>query len=187
MVSPFFPVELADLPSVKIIRSLKESEVVIYSEEEANPQIISLYHNNHIIQKAPLKVYMLKSFSHPNGGVYLYKVVYNNKSIVYATDTEGYVGTHRKLIKFAYKCDLLIHDSQYFHKDYISEIFPVQGFGHSTVQMATEVAREAQVKRLALFHYDPSYDDDTVAHMEKEAKKLFPHSVASYENLTLEI
>lgn len=187
MVSPFFPVEMADLPSVRIIRSLKESEAVIYSEEEANPQIVSFYQNSHLINKAPLKVYVLKSFAHPNGGVYLYKVVYHNKSIVYATDTEGYVGTHRKLIKFAYKCDLLIHDSQYFHKDYISEVFPVQGFGHSTVQMAVEVAKEAQVKKLALFHYDPAYNDDTVALMEKEAKKLFPNSLAAYENLTIEI
>jgi len=187
MVSPYFPVELAELPSVKIIRSLKETECVIYPSKEANPQIVSILHDIKTIDSAPLKVYILKSLAHPNGGVYIYKVVYNNKKVVYATDIEGFLGGDRKLISFAYKADLLIHDSQYFHEDYISDIFPVQGFGHSTVQMATDVAKQAKVKKLALYHFDPSYDDNTIEKMEKIAQKEFPNTFAAYENLTIEI
>jgi len=187
MVSPYFPVELSELPSLKIIRSIKETEVVLYFEEKANPEIVSLYQNNNLIQKAPLKIYVLKSLAHPNGGVYIYKIEFKNKSIVYATDIEGYIGGNRKLIKFAKGCNLLIHDSQYFHSDYVSSIFPVQGFGHSTVKMAAETAKEAEVKKLALFHYDPSYSDEDIDKMEKEAKEIFPNSLASYENLVLEI
>lgn len=187
MVSPYFPVELAELPSVKIIRSLKEAECVIYPSKEANPQIVSLLKDMHAIEQAPLKVFVLKSLAHPNGGVYIYKIIYNNKSIVYSTDTEGFWGGDQKLIKFAYKADLLIHDSQYFHEDYISDVFPVQGFGHSTVQMATDIAKQAKVKKLALFHFDPSYDDKTIEKMEKIAKKDFPATFAAYENLIIEI
>ncbi len=187
MVSPYFPVELVELPSVKIIRSLKETECVIYPAQESNPQIVSVYNNIEAIESAPLKVFVLKSLAHPNGGVYIYKVVYRNKSIVYSTDVEGFLGGDKKLIKFAYKTDLLIHDSQYFHEDYISDIYPVQGFGHSTVQMATDVAKKAKVKKLALFHFDPSYDDKTIEKMEQIAKKEFPNSFAAYENLSLEI
>lgn len=187
MVSPYFPVELSELPSLKIIRSLKETEVVLYFKEKANPEIVFLYQNNDLIKKAPLKVYILKSSAHPNGGVYIYKIEYRDKSIVYATDIEGYIGGNRKLIKFATNCDLLIHDSQYFPSDYVSSIFPVQGFGHSTYQMAAETAKEAKVKKLALFHYDPSYSDDDIDQMEKEAQKIFPNTIASYENLELEL
>ena len=44
-----------------------------------------------------------KSYAHP-GGVYVYRITWRGKSIVYATDTEGYIGTDRKLVAFARRC-----------------------------------------------------------------------------------
>jgi ribonuclease BN (tRNA processing enzyme) len=107
--------------------------------------------------------------------------------LVYATDTEGYSGGDQKLIRFAKGTDLLIHDSQYMPNDYVQGDVVVQGYGHSTVDMAAEVAAQAGAKRLALYHYDPFYDDSTVEKMEKRAQDIFKNSVASHEGLEIEL
>jgi len=58
-----------------------------------------------------------------------------------------------------------------------------QGFGHSTVMMACEVAASAHTGQLILFHHDPSYTDDVLAGMEQKAKNLFADSITAYEGL----
>ena len=60
-----------------------------------------------------------------------------------------------------------------------------QGYGHSTVTMACEVAASAQTGGLVLFHHDPSYTDDILAGMERKAKNLFTNSITSYEGLEI--
>lgn len=89
-------------------------------------------------------------------------------------------------MQIARNADLLIHDAQYLEEHYRGQLagFPsTQGFGHSTVTMACEVAAAAEVERLVLFHHDPSYEDSMVAGMERTAKSLFADSVAAYEGL----
>ncbi|MFN8386903.1 MAG: MBL fold metallo-hydrolase, partial [Anaerolineales bacterium] len=128
-----------------------------------------------------------KSYAHP-GGVYVYRITWRGKSVVYATDTEGYIGTDRKLVQFARNADVLIHDAQYLEEHYRGQLvgFPsTQGYGHSTVTMACEVAAAAEVDTLVLFHHDPSYDDAMIADMERTAKSLFEDSVAAYEGLEI--
>src|SRR5207244_12139878 len=44
------------------------------------------------------------------------------------------------------------------------------GWGHSTVEYATDVARAAGARRLALFHHDPGHDDATLDRMEALAR-----------------
>jgi ribonuclease BN (tRNA processing enzyme) len=130
-----------------------------------------------------------KSYAHP-GGVYHYRITYQNKSVVYATDTEGYVGMDRKLIQFARDADVLIHDAQYSDDHYYGCLagFPsTQGYGHSTATMAGQVAASAETGQLILFHHDPSYADDWVAGQEREAQKVFPDSRAAYEGLTIDL
>lgn len=54
--------------------------------------------------------------------------------------------------------DLLIHDAQY-----TVEEFPAKStWGHCTSDFAVHVAKEAGVRRLALFHHDPTHHDDIV-------------------------
>ena len=67
-----------------------------------------------------------KSYAHP-GGVYVYRITWRGKSVVYATDTEGYVGTDRRLVQFAKHADVLIHDAQYLEEHYRGQLagFPV--------------------------------------------------------------
>lgn len=69
----------------------------------------------------------LKSNSHPKQGVMIYKIAYKDKSLVYATDTEGYVGANKKLVLFARDTDLLIHDAQYTSEEYLNAYFSKSG------------------------------------------------------------
>jgi ribonuclease BN (tRNA processing enzyme) len=128
-----------------------------------------------------------KSYAHP-GGVFVYRIAWHGKSVVYATDTEGYVGTDKRLVKFAKDADVLIHDAQYLDEHYWGQLEGLpstQGYGHSTVTMACEVAASAQTGQLVLFHHDPSYTDTMLAGMERTAKSLFAESVAAYEGLEI--
>ncbi len=68
-----------------------------------------------------------KSYVHPQDGVIIYKISYQGKSLVYATDKECYFGGDKKFVKFAKDCDLLIHDAQYTTEDYLSPYSSKQG------------------------------------------------------------
>ncbi len=77
----------------------------------------------------------------------------------------------------------MIHDAQYTPDDYPDK----QGFGHSTIEMATEVAQLAGVKELVLFHHEPTYDDDKLDKIQAEARKLFPRTTTAYEGLEIDL
>src|SRR3990167_1861748 len=58
--------------------------------------------------------------NHPDG-VYAYRIDYQGRSVVYATDTEHYAVVDPRLKRLAASCDLLIYDSQYTPEEYIGE------------------------------------------------------------------
>jgi CheY-like chemotaxis protein len=61
-------------------------------------------------------------------------------------------------IEFLRGADLVIHDAQYTAAEYPQKV----GWGHSPMEYAVDVALAAGVKQLALFHHDPTHDDDTL-------------------------
>jgi len=182
--SETFPLGLRDMSSTKIIQSVRESQVIVWDEDG-----IHLAESANGLSEEAVVIRIHKSYAHP-GGVYVYRITWHGRSIVYATDTEGYVGTDRKLVQFARDADVLIHDAQYLEEHYRGQLvgFPSsQGFGHSTVTMAAEVALASEAGQLVLFHHDPSYTDEMVAGMELTAKSLFTDSVAAYEGLEISL
>lgn len=128
-----------------------------------------------------------KTTAHPKDGSLSIKIQYKGKTLVYATDKESYIGCDKKFIEFAHGADVLIHDAQYTHQDYISPILPKQGFGHSTFNMALETAKFAKAKRLFFFHYDPNYDDGILDMLEKEFGALVDSAEFAKENLEINI
>ncbi|HAX69603.1 MAG TPA: MBL fold metallo-hydrolase, partial [Anaerolineae bacterium] len=182
--SDTFPISLRDMASNKEIQSLRESQIIVWDEDGVR-----------VVDSAPspgddaVVIRIHKSHAHP-GGVYHYRITYQGKSIVYATDTEGYVGMDRKLIQFARDADVLIHDAQYSEDHYYGCLagFPsTQGYGHSTATMAGQVAASAEAGKLVLFHHDPSYADDWVAAQERAAKNIFPDSCAAFEGMEIDL
>jgi ribonuclease BN (tRNA processing enzyme) len=180
--SETFPVSLRDMASFKDIQSLHESQVVVWDENG-----VRVGESDSGFSEKAVVIRAQKSYAHP-GGVYHYRIAYQNKSIVYATDTEGYVGTDRRLVNFARDADVLIHDAQYSDDHYygcLTGFSSTQGYGHSTAAMASQVAASAEAGQLILFHHDPSYTDEWVTAQESAAKKIFPDSQAAYEGLEI--
>jgi phosphoribosyl 1,2-cyclic phosphodiesterase len=182
VLPPSFPVSLAEMPSLKVIRSLRETETVLLEGEQSEPHVYNIYRD--VIPSGPdcVRVQIHKSFAHPRNGVYIYRVEYRGRAVVFASDTEGYVDSDQRLVNFARGADLIIHDAQYSADDYARF---KQGWGHSTPQMAAEVARQAGARRLVLFHHEPRYDDAAIERLECEARAIFADSVAAYEGLEI--
>lgn len=183
MMSPFFPVGLKDLACAKVMRTIEETDA-IFLKEDMLPQVRNIYQQEMPQDPEMVKIKSYRSLAHPNIGTFIFRIEYRGKSLVFATDTEGYAGGDQRLIKHAHQTDLLIHDAQYDNEQYIQPPTK-QGYGHSTLEMAVEVAQKAEAKRLAIFHHDPTHTDDEVARLEAKAQKLFPRSFAAKDGLEI--
>jgi len=64
--------------------------------------------------------------------------------------------------------DLLVHDAQYTEEEFVEKC----DWGHSTVAYAVRVAAEAGVRRLVLFHHDPSHTDRELERLLARARRL---------------
>lgn len=180
--SETFPISLREMAASKDIQSVRETQVIVWDEAG-----VRVSESAPGVSDEAVVIRMHKSYAHP-GGVFVYRITWRGKSVVYATDTEGYVGTDKRLVRFAADADVLIHDAQYLDEHYwgLLDGFPsTQGYGHSTVSMACEVAAAARVGELILFHHDPAYSDAMVAGMESAAKEKFRDVKAAYEGLEI--
>ena len=184
--SHLFPVSLDELKGKKEILSLAGGEVIRFGSSRKRPKIESPRAENGSFSDE-LIVTTCKSSAHPLNGVMLYRVHYRNKSFVYATDIEQQDGGYPEVIEFARGADLLIHDAQYLHDEYVSRIKPRKGWGHSTIDMATEVAKKSGVKRLVLFHHEPTHDDQTMKKIERQARQLFRCTEIAHEGMQIDL
>jgi phosphoribosyl 1,2-cyclic phosphodiesterase len=186
MLPPSFPVRLEEMPSLKNLQNLHDTDVLVLGKQPGEAIVLNRFHDEVALSPDDVVVRTLRSYAHPST-VNIYRVEHKGKALVYATDTEGYVSVDRKLATFAKAADLLIHDAQYTQEDYLHPVRPRQGWGHSTAQMAAAVAEAARVGKLVLFHHEPRYDDSIVAGLEAEARSIFPNTVAAYEGLEINI
>ena len=127
-----------------------------------------------------------------------YRITYGGSTVAYVTDHEPYWNNSatrfehpgdQRHIEFMRNADLVIHDAQYSEEEYRSK----PGWGHSTFEYATDVAIAAGARRLALFHHDPTHDDDTVQAFEAQARARAANAssglevFAAAEGLTIEL
>ena len=97
-------------------------------------------------------------------------------SIAYVTDDElGPAGQYEvgprwreRFVKFIGGADLLIHDAMYTP----DEIKSHAGWGHSTYAEAVELAKEAGVRQLALFHHEPEHTDAAIDVVTETAQEI---------------
>jgi len=182
--SETFPLGLRDMASSKDIQAVHESQIIVWDEDG-----VRVVESAIGLSDEAVVIRIHKSYAHP-GGVFMYRITWRGRSVVYASDTEGYIGTDKRLVKFAKDADVLIHDAQYLDEHYWGQLdgFPsTQGYGHSTVTMACEVAASASTGQLILFHHEPSYTDDVLAGMEHKAKSLFSDTTMAYEGLEIDL
>jgi phosphoribosyl 1,2-cyclic phosphodiesterase len=120
--------------------------------------------------------------NHP-GGAYSYKIEEENKTFVYCTDIEHGETIDSGVVELSRNADLLIHDAQYSP----DELAVKRGWGHSSWEQAMDVAKKANVKRLALTHHDPEHDDIYLDRVEKECQSRFPNTVLAREGMEIVI
>jgi phosphoribosyl 1,2-cyclic phosphodiesterase len=113
-------------------------------------------------RNCPLGSMQCRAFpiSHPNGG-HGYKFIEGGKTFVFLPDNElgfRHEGglTRDQYVEICRGADLLLHDAQYTEEEYRR----TRGWGHSTYTDAIDLAIEAGVTRLGLFHHDPDRTDD---------------------------
>ena len=128
-----------------------------------------------------------KPMNHPIR-VLAFRVEHEGKSVIYTGDNEPYydVFLDTKLadaqlaarndfikqcqdgvIDFVRETDLLVADTQYTDEEYEQK----RGWGHCSVSHVLEIARSANVKRLAMFHHEPTHDDKELARIEAAAQE----------------
>ena len=119
--------------------------------------------------------------NHP-GGAYSYRFTEGGKAFVYCTDIEHGNEIDPSVVELSRDADLLIHDAQYTP----DELKQKKGWGHSSWEQAVQVAEQAEVKRLALFHHDPEHDDSFLLNVEKECRERFPNAFFAREGSAVE-
>jgi phosphoribosyl 1,2-cyclic phosphodiesterase len=160
MSDAYFPIALEDLRADLQFREVQDSE-----------QIDVGTHTTILPHRLP----------HP-GGVFGYRICCQGKTVVYATDVNHPLeGLHTGTVDLARNADLLIHDAQFTP----SEKRERPNWGHSSWLEAIQVAQEANVRHLALFHHDPMRSDDEVEAIERESQALLPTSFMAREGMEL--
>lgn len=190
--SPFHPVSLHEMPGEKHWLEIGEPDVVYFVKGERAPLLLRPYHasQRHLVpdpDQVETTIECLRGYSHPKCGVMIYRITHAGRSVTFATDVEGYVLGDQRLIRFASGSDVLIHDAMYTRERYTSKPVPTQGWGHSTVEIAADTAKQANAKRLYLIHHDPDHDDDELERIESIAQNHFAESISARDGDTLDL
>ncbi len=109
-----------------------------------------------------------KKLNHP-GHSYGYRVSQNGKAMVFASDCEYRRGDDEgiaSMVDFCRDVELLVFDSQYT----LEESLVKEDWGHSTAVVGVDIAVQAGVKRLALFHHEPNYPDEFIRDLLLKAR-----------------
>jgi phosphoribosyl 1,2-cyclic phosphodiesterase len=182
MSPPYFPVDMQKLPSKRRFHTLTDEQYILWhAEQQGEAQIES---DARAAKDGEVCVFAKFTQSHPLNGAIHFRIEYAGHSMIYATDVEWSEQCDPEFVAFARGADLLIHDAQYTTEDYEAA---KHGFGHSTVEMATDVAREAQVHSLILFHHEPNYDDDKLDAMAVQARTQFACTQSAYEGMEIDL
>jgi anti-anti-sigma factor len=107
--------------------------------------------------------------NHP-GKAYAYRVAVDDAIAILATDSEytnlDYAET-KKYRDFYANADALIFDAMYS----VRESFIREDWGHSSALIGADLARVSNVKRLFLFHHDPTNTDEEITQVLRETKE----------------
>lgn len=179
-----FPLDLGDIAASLNMHDVNEAEYIILDGDDIKIKRIEGFEelvpkNNEVI------ISCYKSYAHPQDGVMVYKIAYKDKSLIYASDKESYVGGDKKLSIFARNCDLLIHDAQYTTDDYLNSYYPKQGYGHSTFDMALDCKKQSGAKKLVFYHFDPSYNDEKLDQIAQHYQQIADATYVAYEGLEI--
>ena len=124
------------------------------------------------------------ALNHP-GGAMGYRVSWQDYAVAYISDTEHFSDIDRNVLELADRADVLIYDSTYTDQEYYHPQTSKIGWGHSTWQEGVKVAQAAQVKKLLIFHHDPTHDDEFMDAIELQSQQVFAGSIVAREGMEI--
>ena len=165
-----FPVRVEDLPS----------------------KIENIQNFDHFLDHQPFKM-LKKTLNHPGGGE-AFRIEEDGVSVAYITDNEldpptAPSTTYDDWVSFCQGVDLLIHDAQYTEDDMPAK----HGWGHSLISQVRQLAVDAEVKNLVMYHHDPERSDRELDEITIESARFFREknsnigSFIAAEGLTFEL
>lgn len=118
---------------------------------------------------------------HP-GKAYAYRVEADNAVAILATDAEYQSLDNVDTLKyrnFYANADALIFDAMFS----VRESFVKEDWGHSSALIGADMAIEAHVKRLVLFHHDPASTDSEIEEIRSQTEEYLERQGKSLEVL----
>lgn len=147
MEAVFFPLQFDQIGATLNFHKLQEGQQITLG--------------NLMITSAELK--------HP-GKAYAYRIEADNAIAILATDGEYQSLDNTDTLKyrnFYANADVLIFDAMFS----VRESFVKQDWGHSSALIGADIATEARVKRLLLFHHDPATTDTELLQILRETEE----------------
>ncbi len=144
--------------------------------------------------------YEVRAFDvhHPGGALaYRFTATGTERSLVYISDNElgdaerygPPTGWRDRLVAFVRGATVLVHDTTYTTDEYAQR----RGWGHSTYRDGVQLALDAGVGSLVLFHHEPRRTDDELDRRVLECRALVQERggalcvLAAAEGLTLNV
>lgn len=121
-----------------------------------------------------------------------FRLELDGASIAYVSDHQqpgcGSTVVSPDVIDLCAGVDLLVHDAQYTDAEFAERF----DWGHCTHDYALEVAMQAKVRTLALYHHDPAHDDVTVEALAagiaaQSAARGGPEVIVAREGLVIDL
>jgi len=106
------------------------------------------------------------------GDSYGYRIEQDGKVVVYSTDSEHKQDDPEEVKAFVElfrDADLVIFDAQYSLADAVSV---KEDWGHSSNVVGVEMCQLARARRLCLYHHEPIFDDERIARLLAETRRL---------------
>ncbi len=144
-----FPVKAEDLPS-NCFPKFKGIESELYEREGIE-----------VVRQA---------LNHPGGGA-AYKINENGMTCAYVTDNEldppyAVSTSYDRWVNYLHGVDVLIHDAQYTESDMPHK----HGWGHSLLSQVRQLATDAEVGTVVMFHHDLDRSDSQLDELQIESQ-----------------
>ncbi len=117
-----------------------------------------------------------------------YRVDWNGRSIVYATDARLYKDhLDYALLHLVQDADILIYDAAYVEHEYYETRPTTMDCKTEIWWLGLELAQKTNVKQIVMFHHDPSHDDEFLDQAERKLQDQFPASLLAREGMELQV
>ena len=159
---------LGDLNAHSVLTQMTDPHFPVPSDKlEATVNVLTMNEDCLYVVDTIIKT---QSLNHPGGGS-AYRLETPQGSMAYVTDNEldppnTPQTSYEEWVAFLSDVDFLVHDAMY----YDHELEKIHGWGHSLISQSLQLAVDANVSNIVLFHHDPSRTDDQLDQIKQDSR-----------------